>query len=97
MHPWGLPYPLHGRSGGTSHALCPLQPSLWLRYVDDTFVIWPHGEQELQSFHAHLNQMAANINTIEKKEERTPDSGIQSPATLHCHHTPSQVCAFDTG
>ena len=50
--------PLYGRSGGTSHALCPLQPSLWLRYVDDTFVIWPHGEQELQSFHAHLNQMS---------------------------------------
>ena len=22
----------------------PLRPSLWLRYVDDTFVIWPHGE-----------------------------------------------------
>ena len=25
----------------------PLQPSLWLRYVDDTFVIWPHAEQNL--------------------------------------------------
>ena len=25
-----------------------LRPSLWLRYVDDTFVIWPHGEEELQ-------------------------------------------------
>ena len=35
-----------------------------------TFVIWPHGEQNLQSFHAHLNQMSANIEfTIEKKEE----------------------------
>ena len=25
----------------------PLQPSLWLRYVDNTFIIWPHGEQNL--------------------------------------------------
>ena len=49
----------------------PLQPSLWLRYVDDTFIIWPHGEQNLQCFHAHLNQMSVNIeSTIEKKEER---------------------------
>ena len=48
----------------------PLRPNLWLRYVDDTFVIWPQGEQNLQSFHTHLNQMSANIDfTIEKEEE----------------------------
>ena len=48
----------------------PLRPSLLLRYVDDTFVIWPHGEQNLQSFHTLLNQMSANIEfTIEKEEE----------------------------
>ena len=48
----------------------PVQPSLWLRYVDDTFVIWPHGEQDLQSFHTHFNQMSTNIQfTIEKEEE----------------------------
>ena len=33
----------------------PLRRSLWLRYVDDAFVIWPHGEEELQLFHTHLN------------------------------------------
>ena len=31
------------------------QPSMWVRYVDDTFVIWPHGQQELHVFHEHLN------------------------------------------
>ena len=47
----------------------PLQPSLWLRYVDDIFVIWPYGEWDMLSFHAHLNQMSANIQfTIEKEE-----------------------------
>jgi hypothetical protein len=25
-------------------------PSLWLRYVDDTFLIWPHGAVGLQNF-----------------------------------------------
>jgi hypothetical protein len=24
------------------------RPSLWLQYVDDTFVIWPHGPDRLQ-------------------------------------------------
>ena len=48
----------------------PLKPSLWLRYVDNTFVIWPHGEQNLQSFHAYLNQLSTNIQfTIEEEKE----------------------------
>ena len=34
------------------------------------FIIWPHGKRDLQFFHAHLNQMPANIQfTIEKEEE----------------------------
>ena len=36
----------------------PLKPSLWMRYVDDTFVTWTHGEQSLQSFHTHLKQLS---------------------------------------
>jgi hypothetical protein len=24
------------------------KPSLWLRHVDDTFVVWPHGHEHLQ-------------------------------------------------
>ena len=43
---------------------------VWTINVDDTFIIWPHGKKNLQSFHAHLNQMSANIQfTIEKEEE----------------------------
>jgi hypothetical protein len=26
------------------------KPSLWLRYIDDTFVVWPHGPKRLQNF-----------------------------------------------
>ena len=33
----------------------PLKPNLWVRYVDDTFVNWPHGPEELRSFHQLLN------------------------------------------
>jgi hypothetical protein len=33
------------------------KPSLWLRYVDDTFVVWPHGPEQLQNFLNHLNSL----------------------------------------
>lgn len=33
----------------------PLQPILWLRFIDDIFMLWTHGVGELQSFHTHLN------------------------------------------
>jgi hypothetical protein len=26
------------------------KPEMWLRYVNDTFVIWPHGPVRLQEF-----------------------------------------------
>ena len=28
-----------------------LWPRMWVRYVDDTFVLWPHKEDELETFH----------------------------------------------
>jgi hypothetical protein len=33
------------------------KPSLWLRYVDDTFVVWPHRPSQLQDFLSHLNSL----------------------------------------
>ena len=49
----------------------PLPPRLWLRYVDDAFVICPHGQDELQRFHEHLNGQHPNIKfTI--KHDPTP-------------------------
>ena len=68
----------------------PLQPTLWLRYVDDTFVVWPHGHEELQHFHEHINQQRPNIQfTIEEEKDgklafldvqvtRSPDGLITS-------------------
>ena len=39
----------------------PHKPALWLRYVDDTFVIWPHGKDKLESFLSELNNAHPNI------------------------------------
>ena len=29
----------------------PLPPRFWLSYVDDTFIIWPHGQDEFSRAH----------------------------------------------
>ncbi|XP_046384639.1 uncharacterized protein LOC124154910 [Ischnura elegans] len=47
------------------------KPKLWLRYVDDTFVIWPHGPEELQSFLKHINSQHPAIQfTMEMEKDR---------------------------
>ena len=45
------------------------KPSLWLRYVDDVFAIWPHGRHHLSIFLNHLNSIHENIKfTVEVEE-----------------------------
>jgi hypothetical protein len=39
----------------------PHRPSLWLRYVDDTFVIWPHSPDRSQEFFYHTNSIRPTI------------------------------------
>jgi hypothetical protein len=44
--------------------------SVWLRYVDDTFVVWPHGPSRLQDFISHLNSLSPSIQfTIEMESD----------------------------
>ncbi|GJQ84395.1 hypothetical protein Trydic_g3871 [Trypoxylus dichotomus] len=38
-----------------------LKPKMLLRYVDDTFVIWPHGEEEINGFLQYLNGLEEYI------------------------------------
>ena len=57
-----------------------LKPSLWLRYVDDTFVMWNRGiveswnrgDMELQNFLKHLNGQHIDIHfTMEREDTET--------------------------
>ena len=49
-----------------------LRPNLWLRYVDDTFVVWPRGKTALQEFLLHLNSQHPLIKfTMEQEKNNT--------------------------
>ena len=46
------------------------KPKMWRRYVDDIFVIWPYGDQQLEEFHCHLNELnPSNQFTIEMRKK----------------------------
>ncbi|XP_046384847.1 uncharacterized protein LOC124155175 [Ischnura elegans] len=44
-------------------------PKMFLRYVDDTFVVWPHGKSELNNFLRHFNIQNSSINFTMEIEE----------------------------
>jgi hypothetical protein len=44
------------------------KPSLWLRYVDDTFVVWPYGPERLQDFSSHKNTSRPSIHLTAETE-----------------------------
>jgi hypothetical protein len=37
------------------------ETSLWLRYIDITFVVWSHGPGRLQNFLSHPNTLKSSI------------------------------------
>ena len=46
-----------------------LKPSMWLRYVDDTFILWPHQE-DVQILLDHVNSIRPSIQfTMEKEQD----------------------------
>ena len=48
----------------------PPKPKLWRRYMDDTFVIWPHRQDELHHFYQHLNSQHPSIQfTMEEEKD----------------------------
>jgi hypothetical protein len=37
------------------------KPSLWLRYVENMFLVWPHGSERLQNFLSQINSLRPSI------------------------------------
>ncbi|XP_042202463.1 uncharacterized protein LOC121852562 [Callorhinchus milii] len=80
-----------------------LRPSLWKRYVDDTFVIWPHGLPALNHFLDHINSRHPSIRfTMEVEKdgklpfldilfERRPDGSLGHSVYRKATHTDSYL------
>ena len=45
-----------------------LKPSMWLRYVEDTFILWPHQE-DVQTLLDHVNSIRPSIQFSVEKEQ----------------------------
>jgi hypothetical protein len=56
------------------------QPLLWVRYIDDIFVIWQHGRDELTKFILHLN----TCHTSFKFTHETSESKVNFLDTTVC-------------
>uniref|UniRef100_A0AAR5QIB8 Reverse transcriptase domain-containing protein n=2 Tax=Dendroctonus ponderosae TaxID=77166 RepID=A0AAR5QIB8_DENPD len=53
----------------TALITAPLKPTIWYRYVDDTFVIWRHGRKNLDIFLDHLHKQHPDIQfTVEVEQ-----------------------------
>ena len=50
-------------------AQSPLKPLLWWHYIDDVFIIWPHGEGKLNEF---VNLLDSSHETIKFTHEVSP-------------------------
>ncbi|XP_054723405.1 uncharacterized protein LOC129233402 [Uloborus diversus] len=44
------------------------KPEIWFRYVDDTFAVWSYGEEDLQLFLQHLNNIHPRFQFTMEKE-----------------------------
>ena len=50
----------------------PHKPRWWLKFVDDVFSNWPHGEDKLVEFQKHLNNQCDSIKfTLEREEDKS--------------------------
>ena len=55
------------------------KPLLWVRFIDDIFMIWTHGRKELEDFTTHLNTVHQTIkftSTVSEKEISFLDTKI---------------------
>ena len=64
-------------------AQSPLKPLVWWRYMDDVFMIWPHGEEKLSEF---VNLLNSSHETIKFTHEVSPSKTNFLDVTVLLHN-----------
>lgn len=74
-----------------------LKSKLWVRYVDDTFVVWPHRRNNLNLFLAHLNTQNLIKFTVEAEHDHLlPEWALTPPSVpiiIRLPHAGHSFCA----
>ena len=73
------------------------QPLIWLRFIDDIFLVWTHGEEALLEFVEYLNSRVESMNfTMEWSKEsvnfldtKVKREGTKLVTDLYCKPTDS--------
>ena len=72
----------------------PLKPDLYIKYIDDVFMIWPNGEEEFTDFQERYNSFHSTINltTMDFSNEHFLDTTFsldtnQPKISLYCKPT----------
>ena len=74
-----------------------LQPFVWLRYIDDIFFIWTHGEAEVKKFRRRLIIFLPNLQfTYESSKKRVAfldlNVSLENGSVTKDLHTKSADC-----
>ena len=52
-------------------ATAPKSPLIWLRYIDDVFLLWTHGEEQLDNFISYCNTRHRTIKFTAEKSKKS--------------------------
>ena len=74
------------------------QPSPWVRYVDDIFVIWSHSRNEVNEFLTHLNSLKGEYSVYDGTREGWQTSLLgchgEKTATATEYHGLHKTCTY---
>ena len=78
----------------SAHHSAPFQPKLWLRYVDDIFVLWQYDKIGLNEFLQHLNNQHCNIKFTMEVEQQQSISFLDILVTKAPNGKPTRTDRF---
>ena len=84
------------------------QPLLWMRYIDDVFLVWPHSESDFLAFVDALNNLAPRIkftydlsrravNFLDLTIYKSSDFSITGKLSTKIYYKPTNTFSYNHG